>query len=277
MIGKHQEQLDEHLCKKKEEIRGLVNRVSTEGGLQDVGDQLSKQGQELQEKLSKRLSKGYSFFQEMVTPTSEQEQESSPSMGSFFSYLGSPSNLRQELGHDSAGPGAPDETENSKKSASSASPAEGRVAASGSTSAGSSASEETFSREGTNEELPPVAPAVPAVTFPVPPVSVTSSASSTKPAEEPAIKPVDTSSSLLIEVDVTLDDYTVQVLQLRAADRCKDAAARFIREHSLKAWFEQPLVKYLKETEENAEKFPVHLKADLMDIRRQYSSQKNAE
>lgn len=68
-----------------------------------------------------------------------------------------------------------------------------------------------------------------------------------------------------------LDDGSVQTVQVRAADRCKEVAARFVKEHSLKAWFEQPLTKFLKQTEDDADKFPVKIEADLMEIRKKYS------
>lgn len=82
------------------------------------------------------------------------------------------------------------------------------------------------------------------------------------------------SSTILIEAQLTLDDGSVQMVHVRAADRCKEVSARFVREHSLKQWFEEPLTKFLKQVEDDADKFPVKIEADLMEIRRQYS--KNA-
>jgi len=79
-------------------------------------------------------------------------------------------------------------------------------------------------------------------------------------------------STSLIEVLLKLDDGCVELCQVRADDRCKDVAARFVRDHSLKSWFEQPLKAYLMKAEAEAEKFPVRLEADLMEIRKQYSS-----
>merc|ERR1719262_844559 len=64
------------------------------------------------------------------------------------------------------------------------------------------------------------------------------------------------SSTVLIEAEITLGDGTVQTLQVRAADRCKEVAQRFVAEHSLEANFEAPLTAYLKEVENDAEKFP---------------------
>lgn len=61
---------------------------------------------------------------------------------------------------------------------------------------------------------------------------------------------------------------------MRAADRCKEVAKRFVQEHSLKAWFEEPLTAWLKKVEADAEKFPVKIEADLMEIRKQHSKNK---
>lgn len=79
------------------------------------------------------------------------------------------------------------------------------------------------------------------------------------------------SSTILIEAELTLDDGSVQLLQVRAADRCKEVAKSFIQEHSLKAWFTDPLTKWLKQVEADAEKFPVKISGDLMEIRKKHS------
>mmetsp|Transcript_45479 Transcript_45479/g.85136 ORF Transcript_45479/g.85136 Transcript_45479/m.85136 type:complete len:88 (-) Transcript_45479:95-358(-) len=79
------------------------------------------------------------------------------------------------------------------------------------------------------------------------------------------------SSTILIEAELKLDDGSVQTVQVRAADRCKEVAHRFVMEHSLKAWFEEPLTKWLKKVEADAEKFPVKIQGDLMEIRKQFS------
>lgn len=79
------------------------------------------------------------------------------------------------------------------------------------------------------------------------------------------------SSTVLIEAELTLDDGSVQILQVRAADRCKEVANRFIQEHSLKAWFKEPLTKWLKEIENDAVKFPVKAQGDLLEIRKNYA------
>jgi len=78
------------------------------------------------------------------------------------------------------------------------------------------------------------------------------------------------SSTILIEATLTLDDGSVQTLQVRAADRCKEVANRFVQEHSLKAWFVDPLTAWLKNVEAEAEKFPVTVEGDLMEIRKKH-------
>eukprot|EP00933_Yihiella_yeosuensis_P034154 TRINITY_DN27686_c0_g1_i1.p1 TRINITY_DN27686_c0_g1~~TRINITY_DN27686_c0_g1_i1.p1 ORF type:complete len:424 (+),score=125.82 TRINITY_DN27686_c0_g1_i1:62-1333(+) len=82
------------------------------------------------------------------------------------------------------------------------------------------------------------------------------------------------SSTVLIEARIKLEDGTVQTLQVRAADRCKEVAKKFIQEHSLKAGFEQPLTKWLKQVESDAEKFPVAVEGDLPEIRKQFGKPK---
>lgn len=74
------------------------------------------------------------------------------------------------------------------------------------------------------------------------------------------------SSTVLIEAHLTLGDGSVQTIRVRAADRCKEVAQRFVKEHSLKNLFVQPLTDYLKQVENDAEKFPVSVHADLMQI-----------
>jgi len=82
------------------------------------------------------------------------------------------------------------------------------------------------------------------------------------------------SSTILIEAKLTLDDGSVQIIQVRAADRCKEVAKNFIQEHSMKAWFTEPLTKFLKQVESDAVKFPVHVEGDILEIRKLYG--KNA-
>lgn len=79
------------------------------------------------------------------------------------------------------------------------------------------------------------------------------------------------SSTILIEAHVTLGDGTVQNLQVRAAERCKEVAQRFIKDHSLKPVFVDPLTSFLKKVEADAERFPVSVQADLMEIHEKFA------
>lgn len=81
------------------------------------------------------------------------------------------------------------------------------------------------------------------------------------------------SSTVLIEAKIRLGDGSEVALQVRAADRCKEVAAKFVKEHSLKPTFEQPLTAYLKQCENDAEKFPHLVEADLMKIHEEYGGQ----
>jgi len=81
----------------------------------------------------------------------------------------------------------------------------------------------------------------------------------------------DISSTILIEARLTIDDGSTQTLYVRAADRCKEVAQRFVMEHSLKDWFQEPLTAWLKKVESDAVKFPVIIEGDLLDIRNQHS------
>jgi len=108
-------------------------------------------------------------------------------------------------------------------------------------------------------------------TAPVPAPESTPTSADAKPAKaEPRTSTPEeqVSSTILIEAKITIDDGSLQLLQVRAADRCKEVAHRFVQEHSLKAWFEDPLTAWLKKVEADAEKFPVKLEADLIEIRK---------
>merc|ERR1712187_793428 len=87
---------------------------------------------------------------------------------------------------------------------------------------------------------------------------------------EVVVEPQESESSLLIEVQFTLGDGNVATARVRASDRCKEVASRFVQENSLKKAFEAPLKAYLMEAENNAVTFPVELEADLMQVYEQY-------
>lgn len=95
-----------------------------------------------------------------------------------------------------------------------------------------------------------------------------------KEPEAPAAPEEQISSTVLIEASITLEDGSVQTLQVRAADRCKEVAKKFVQEHSLKAWFEAPLTTWLKKVESDAAKFPVMVEGDLLEIRKTHSKSK---
>jgi len=81
-------------------------------------------------------------------------------------------------------------------------------------------------------------------------------------------------STILIEAQLKLDDGSTHTLHVRAADRCKEVAQRFVQEHSLKAWFQAPLTAWLKKVEADAETFPVKVEGDLMEIRKLHAKAK---
>lgn len=130
--------------------------------------------------------------------------------------------------------------------------------------------------EKKQEEVPPTAAAsstATAAATEAPPPAPSASSESDKAADEEATRTAteeQISSTILIEAELTLDDGSVQTLQVRAADRCKEVAKSFIQEHSLKAWFTDPLTKWLKKVESDAVKFPVKVQGDLMEIRKQF-------
>lgn len=77
-------------------------------------------------------------------------------------------------------------------------------------------------------------------------------------------------ATILIEALVTLDDGVTVPCRVSAADRCKEVARRFVADQSLKAHFEAPLTAFLKDVEDNAERFPVQVAMNLSDIREKF-------
>jgi len=132
---------------------------------------------------------------------------------------------------------------------------------------------------------PPASAAAPAAApAPAPAPAPAAPAPSPEPApeavkpSEPALPQVDAAhteevvnGTILIEADITLEDGSVHKIYVRAADRCKQVAQRFTREHSLKEWFTDPLTNFLKKVENDAEEFPVKTQAELADIRKNFS------
>lgn len=115
--------------------------------------------------------------------------------------------------------------------------------------------------EAPAEVAPAPAPAEPEVVEP----------EAAEPAEQASSLEDRVSDTLLIEARLKIDDGHFQILQVRATDRIKEVAHKFVQEHSLKAWFEQPLTAWLKSVENDAVKFPVKVEADLLEIRKQFS------
>ncbi|CAJ1352049.1 unnamed protein product [Effrenium voratum] len=91
-------------------------------------------------------------------------------------------------------------------------------------------------------------------------------AQDTAPEKEKAASPSSRQETILIEAQVKIGDGSVQTLCVKASDRCKDAAERFITENSLKASFQKPLTDFLKKVEKDADTFPVHTEIDLSDL-----------
>lgn len=77
--------------------------------------------------------------------------------------------------------------------------------------------------------------------------------------------------TVLIEAQVTMDDGSVRTLVVKATDRARDVAKRFVEENALKMVFEEPLTSYLKKVENDAEVFPSKVVADLLEIRKHFS------
>ncbi|CAE7305739.1 unnamed protein product [Symbiodinium sp. CCMP2592] len=118
-----------------------------------------------------------------------------------------------------------------------------------------------------------------------PPAEASSPAKPKTPADKPAEKPAevpaaeqadpsptakspaaDRQETILVQAQVKIGDGSVQPLHVRASDRCKDAAERFVAEHSLKASFVKPLTDFLKKVERDADTFPVHVEATCYPI-----------
>jgi hypothetical protein len=118
-------------------------------------------------------------------------------------------------------------------------------------------------------EAEPAEPAAPAA-----PAGATEAPAADKNAEEAAEDEDQIATTILIEARLTIDDGSIQTLSLRATDRCKEVAHRFVQEHSLKAWFEAPLTAWLKKVEADAVKFPVVIEGDLLEIRKNHTKSK---
>jgi len=177
------------------------------------------------------------------------DDERRPSVGSFFSYLLSPS-VGCSLGPSSAGPGLPDESEAFLCKATQEI-AEAQAASIAAAAMAGAHGDETI------EEIALVHCARDA--------GYAGISADVNPVEE------DIQATVLIEAQLTLDDGVTVPCRVSAADRCKEVARRFVDEHSLKAHFEAPLTAFLMDVENNAERFPVQVAMDLSDLREKYS------
>jgi len=185
-----------------------------------------------------------------------------PSVGSFFSYFMQPT-VGCALGRSSAGPGLPEDDTLSGSTAALV-PAVVVTGAAPRDQEGDAGAAVTMGgnslREDDAEDLEP---------FDI--HDFAGSAAATKADAKAVATEEQIESSILIEAWLTMDDGEVLPCRVRAADRCKDAAKRFVIENSLKAVFEAPLVAFLMKLENDAVKFPVQVNANLMEIRQEFS------
>lgn len=142
------------------------------------------------------------------------------------------------------------------------------VPAAGASAAAGAAAEPAASSDDAGQATAPAAAS--AATTAVAPAAAADGAAQ-QPRQPTAGAEETISATILIEAKLKIDDGSCHSLQVRASDRCKDVAKRFVQEHSLKAWFEEPLTKWLKQAENDAKTFPVEVSGDLLEIRKQYS------
>eukprot|EP00929_Paragymnodinium_shiwhaense_P020758 TRINITY_DN13730_c0_g1_i1.p1 TRINITY_DN13730_c0_g1~~TRINITY_DN13730_c0_g1_i1.p1 ORF type:complete len:543 (+),score=233.40 TRINITY_DN13730_c0_g1_i1:91-1719(+) len=280
--------------------------ATAEQALAETTQQLRKQSEELQASATEQLQhatkqislakKSISAFWSTIAKE-EGDSQLSPAaekLSSFFSGAGSlfgggypqeaaekdgstapPSSGTENERADGAEPAAADSFAREARPADSA--------PSGDVAAAAKADEDAMADAvaaalGSSAE-PAAAPAAAAAAAPVEqkavpePAEDVSRSGSASPSESPPPEPETETdaASYLIEAKITLDDGTVQVARVGARDRCKDVAMRFVREHSLKQWFEEPLSRYLKQVESDADTFPVEVTENLSEIRKQYS------
>lgn len=217
------------------------------------------------ESLGKQVSERFSNAMNLLTEKASSWQESAGStdvppataaplsFGSLFTYLGSPGQ-KPATGVSSAGPDGPDLPEEGSPADAVQAPAcfnreqlpeSPRIESAASVNGAGTAEAES---QGSEERV-----------------------ANGHPAPESPPSPGD-SSTVLIQARLRLDDGSVAVCRVRAADRCIDVASRFINEHSLKQRFEAPLKEFLMKAESGADTFPVELEGDLMEIYQQHST-----
>jgi len=71
---------------------------------------------------------------------------------------------------------------------------------------------------------------------------------------------------LLVEAQITLEDGSMQLLQVGLTDQPRDVTAKFIEEHGLDQSYNAPLRAWLKKVEMDAEDYPIKVDGDLLQI-----------
>lgn len=71
---------------------------------------------------------------------------------------------------------------------------------------------------------------------------------------------------LLVEARITLEDGSIQLLQVGLTDQPRDVAAKFVEEHGLDQSYNAPLRSWLKKVEMDAEDYPIKVEGDLLQI-----------
>jgi len=299
---------------KKVAERGQELRKQAAERGQELKQQVAQKGQAWAQRLSSAWKQSGSTAAGATASTkprlpstggkAKDDEEKSPSLGAFLSYLKHPGQM-PATGPDSSGPESPRNgaltapgeaptptaeaaAENGKASEGTTRGTAGEPLASSPVASseedrgvggldGSNGSAGSGGSGGSGGEWVHIAPAGNAVVVMDEEASEQPQDAEQSPAAAPTAAPAeeekeDTDSTVLIEARITLDDGSVASCQVRAADRVKQVAARFVTEHSLKSCFEAPLKAYLAKAEADAVTFPVKLEADLMEIRAQHAS-----
>jgi len=278
-LGRHVSERGQELGKQVADNFSTLYRSISEAATPTAEDgEPSSVGKKFESALSFFSQASESFFAATNSSPTAGEADAAPSVGSLFSYLRTPS-MQQELGADSAGPGDDDPPPQAAKPPERDQPMQKEeFGGSSSSSSGSRTASAEFTRApgpgaaaGAGylaDTSPPVVAAVAAPAL----APVLAPAPATPKVMPEAEKKPEPNSTLLVQVQLTLGDGSVETVEMRAADRCKEVAARFIQEHSLKECFEAPLGAFLSEVENNAETFPVKLEAELDEIRRNFNA-----
>jgi len=315
------ERLRDHMSEQFSTLSSTIEQArggmipTPQGGVtpDELGKQVTEGGQKLGKKFADQFSMLYSSFNEVANNVAQASEEffndapaapSAPSVGSLFSYLGSPSH-HQELGPDSSGPGQDDgPPQQGAKPFQRDQPMQKEEAQGSSSSSGGSSSSRAGSHNPTGDRAQGFTLRTIDEVQDTPSTSqgyasaqqgiqaepqnhaavangshhadteseaTVPNGSSSEPQPVPEARS-DPNSTLLVQVQLTLGDGSVETVEVRAADRCKQVAARFIQDHSLKDNLEAPLGAFLAQAENNAETFPVMLEADIDEIRRQYNA-----